>query len=338
MKSTNLLFFILFTSISFGQRQKNVAFDYSHFKLTDKTDTIDFVVADTNLTIKKPVLLFCQGSQPVPLFLHIPEQGGDLPVPLNNFDVNKMNEKYHVVVISMPKTPLIVGRDHLNKSFNYVMDTAIEYSYHPDFHKVDYLENYVDRANKVIKFLMKQKWVDSQKLVVAGHSQGSHVAVVLGATNKKVTQLGLFGFDPLGRIDQDIRQTRKDAEHGLISWEKADSLQNEILSEYKDIHNKDSIQPHSFAKGYKSFSKSQVSLVTKLTIPVYIAYGSHDNIADFCDILPLYFIEQNKTNLTIKRYPNVEHNFFPLKEDGSRDYQNGQWKEVMNSFIEWSER
>lgn len=43
--------------------------EYSHFQLKTKNDIIDFVVADTTLTEVKPILLFCQGSQPVPLFI-----------------------------------------------------------------------------------------------------------------------------------------------------------------------------------------------------------------------------------------------------------------------------
>lgn len=328
-----LSIFILITLIGFSQNNVKGT-SYSHFQLKLKKDTIDFVVADTNFNIKKPILLYCQGSQPVPLFFGFPDQG-IIPVSLNNFDVNEMKNNYHVVVISMPKTPVIVGPNHLNKSYNYVMDTAQEYSYSPDFVKADFLDNYVRRANYVIQFLSKQKWVDQNQLVIAGHSQGSHVALEIACTNKKVAKLGLFGFNPLGRIDQYIRMSRKQAEAKNITWQQADSIQNEVFNEYDSYLNSQSVDV-PFAKSWVSFSKSQLNKLIVLKIPVYIVYGSNDINGDFCDLLPLYFIEQRKINYKVIRYPNLEHNFFPINENGQPDYQNGKWYMVMNEFIKWS--
>ena len=321
----------------FGQSSTHpkIAEGYTHFQTTLKKDTIDFVVAETDFKLKKPVLLFCQGSQPVPLFFDFPDQG-IIPVTLNNFDVNEMKKYYHVVVISMPKTPITVGWDHLNKQYNYITDTTNQYSYSLEYLKADYSENYVRRANEVLNYLSKQKWVDNNKLVIAGHSQGARVAVGIAATNKKVTELGLFGYNPNGRIDQSIRQIRKNAEAGKISWENADSLQQEQYDFYKMIQTPDSIIAHPSLISWKSFSQPTIKALTELTIPVYIAYGSQDIVADYCDLLPLHFIENDKSNFVIKRYPNLEHNFFPIQSNGQTDHSQGKWPEVMNSFIGWS--
>lgn len=67
-----------------------------------------------------------------------------------------------------------------------------------------------------------------------------------------------------------------------------------------------------------------------------MAYGSHDIIADYCDLLPLYFIEKNKTNYVLKRYPQLDHNFFEVEENGKVNHDKAHWPEVMNSFIDWS--
>jgi pimeloyl-ACP methyl ester carboxylesterase len=334
-----IFFFIFSLTINvllFGQSSNRIiAKGYTHFQTTLKKDTIDFVVAETDFSVKKPILLYCQGSQPVPLFFDFLDQGL-IPVALNNFDVDEMKKNYHVVVISMPHTPLIVGADHLNNQYNYITDTTNQYSYDPEFVKADYLENYVLRANQVLKYLSKQKWVDHKQLVVAGHSQGSHVALGIAHANKQVTQLGLFGFNPLGRIDQYIRSARKQAEAGEITWQQADSIQKVRFEEYKSIYEPDSDTKVAFANSWKSFSKSQLSELINLKIPVYIAYGSKDINSDFCDILPLYFIEKGKSDYKVLRYPNLEHNFFPVNKDGIPDYQNGNWYWVMNSFISWS--
>jgi dienelactone hydrolase len=331
-----VLFSVLFivTFQTFGQTVIDGT-SYSHFQIKSKKDTIDFVIADTSLSVSKPLLLFCQGSQPVPLFFDFGERG-IIPVPLSNFSIEELNKTYHVAVISMPKTPLIAGKEHLNKQYIYVTDTARQHSYSLEYHKADYSENYVQRANKVLSFLKNQRWVESDKIVVAGHSQGARVAVNIASSNKNVTHLGLFGYNPHGRIDQSIRQIRKDAEAGKISWERADSLQQEQYDFYETIQNPDSVEVHPSLTSWKSFSEPTIRKLTQLKIPVYIAYGSEDTNSDLCDLLPLYFIENGKENYSMQRYPNLEHNFFPLEENGRPDHSSGKWELVMNEFIKWT--
>lgn len=325
--------FLIFTIT--GYAQNNVkGTSFSHFELKSKKDTIDFVVADTNLSIRKPILLFCQGSQPKPLFIDFDEEG-IFPVPLSNFNLKALTINYHVVVISMPNTPLIVGKEHLNKQYNYITDTTDQHSYSTAYLQADYAENYVRRANKALRFLAKQKWVDPSRLVVVGHSQGARIAVGIANSNKHVTDLGLFGYNPNGRVDQSIRQIRKNAEEGKISWETADSLQQEQYRFYELIQNPDSIVANPSLTSWKSFSKPTIHELVQLKIPVYIAYGSEDIVADFCDLLPLYFMEAKKKDYFLKRYPGLDHNFFPVREDGSIDYNHGQWEFVMSAFLNW---
>lgn len=335
MKFFTFLSFIFIALNSFTQNKGILAGQYTHFELTGKKDTIDFVVADTSLTETKPVLLFCQGSQPVPLFLTF-ESYGIVPIALSNFDLETMKKHYHVVVISMPKTPLVVGQDHLNASFHYVTDTSDQVSYASEYLEADYLENYVDRGNKVIRYLRKQSWVDKENIVVCGHSQGARVAVAIAASNKRVTKLGLFGYNPMRRIDQVVWSYRKQAQNGQITWEKADSLQQEQYEFYQLLQDQDAVEKDNGLKTWASFSTSSISELSRLKIPVYIAFGSADEIAEYCDLLPLYFAETNKVDYVLRRYPNLEHNFFPLDENGRPVYKEGKWKEVMNAFINWS--
>lgn len=333
------ILFILFLSasvFSFAQIQGKLADRYTHFQLVHKKDTIDFVVADTSLTEKKPILLFCQGSRPTPLFIDAGEQGF-FPVTLDNFDVTEMKKRYHVVVISMPNTPVVAKLEELNRSFSYVVDTADQRSYVPEYVESDYLENYVNRGNRVLKFLSKQKWVEKEELVVAGHSQGSRVAVGIAHSNKHVTKLGLFGYNPQRRIDQQVWSIRKQAQKEEISWELADSLQQNQYAFYEEILNPDSLAKYPMYKSWKSFSVGSVDEVKELKIPVYIAFGSEDDVAEYCDLLPLDFAETGKKDYILVRYPNLDHNFFPMGRNGRPDYNEGKWVFVMNAFIKWTD-
>jgi hypothetical protein len=83
------------------------------------------------------------------------------------------------------------------------------------------------------------------------------------------------------------------------------------------------------------FFNTDNQCIGNLDIPVYIAYGSEDVGCANSDLIPLYFIEQGKTNYVIQRSPGLEHTFFPLV-DGYPDHKNGEWSNVMNEFIKWT--
>ena len=326
-----LLLLILINKIAQAQFTGVINKQFSCFSIVDKSDTITFIVADTSLKTSKPILFFCQGSMPVPLFFDF--EAGKMNSCFSNFDLDTINKKYHVVCISMPKTPLIARWKNLNSSYCYITDTTDNDSFSEDYMKNDFCENYTNRANAVLSFLSTQKWVDDKELIVFGHSQGARIAVELAKSNKRITKLGLFGYNPERRIDELIWQARKDAEREKISWHQADSIQKSVYDFYKEICNDDSLKKNPSLIAWKSFSTSSLSALTSLKIPIYIAYGSEDVGANYCDVIPLYFIEQHKNNLTIKRYNGLEHNFFPLKENSKPDYKNGKWKEVLNDFL-----
>jgi|SRR5690554_2048243 len=144
-----------------------------------------------------------------------------------------------------------------------------------------------------------------------------------------------FSGNPFGRIDQFIREESLNAQLGKISWEEADSLMNANDEFYEAANNTDSIKVNPYLKAWESFNKTYYDDWLSLDIPIYLAYGTEDRNADLCDIVPLFFIEKNKTNLTLKRYLGLEHNFFELSENGRDDHRKGHWNEVMNEFANW---
>jgi pimeloyl-ACP methyl ester carboxylesterase len=335
LQNTILLLFLV--QLSFGQNPKTINNQAILFSLKQKNDTIDFIVIDTKTDVKKPIFLFCQGSLPMPLFVK-PEKeemwmiGGGI----KNFDIAEIKKNYHLIVISMPKTPAIVNEKNVNKSYCYIPNPNEPDEFDKEYIESDYLENYEKRANAVLKFLRKQKWVDNSKLVVAGHSQGSKVATVIALNNKKVTHLGLFGANPFGRIDQKVRDYRKSAESKQITWDEADYRIENTYQMLRDSYNAYTLkkQPHLLA--WKSFSRPLLNDWLKIKIPTYLAYATNDIASDLCDLVPLFYIQNSKTNLTYKRYLNLEHNFFEVNEDGEANYEKEHWKEVMNNFIKWT--
>ncbi|MBP6425531.1 MAG: hypothetical protein KA278_07400 [Flavobacterium sp.] len=338
MKKISLTFLVcFFVQISISQNFKIINNEAIHFNLKQKNDIIDFIVIDTKLDVKKPIFLFCQGSLPLPLFVQ-PENekmwmiGGGI----TNFDYLKIIEKYHLIVISMPYTPVVVGEKNVNESYCYVPDATKPDQFVDEYVKADYLENYEKRAKAVLNFLRKQKWVDNSKLVVAGHSQGSKVATLIAFNNKKVTHLGLFSSNPFGRIDQLIRDYRKSAEKKEITWKEADEKIERKYQMYMDSYDEKKCKSDPNLLAWKSFSRPLINDWVQIEVPTYLAYGTNDIASDLCDIVPLFYIQKGKTNLTYKRYLNLEHNFYEVKDDGEVDYDKGHWEDVMNEFLQWT--
>jgi len=337
MKLINLVIILILTSNVLAQNKGVVYNKAIHFQLEKEKDTIDFIVADTVLNEKKPVFLFCQGSLPIPLFIRIDKDfvfmfGGGI----SNFDKATIREHYHLIVISMPKTPFYSEINHLTKSLCYIPDTSKKEEFRTDYLQADFLENYIKRANVVLNFLEKQKWVDNNKLIVAGHSQGAIVATALAYKNKKITHLGVFGYNPNGRIDQMIRQERKNAEKGLQTWEQANENIDYWINFWKNANNPTIMKEHPQLIAWKSFSKPTINEFTSIDIPIYLAYGTEDITSDLCDLIPLKFIEKGKNNLTLKRKIGLSHNFFEVDEKGMPNHKKPHWTEVMNGFIKWT--
>ncbi len=163
---TLLPIFYLLALQTFAQSPTLVNRQALHFALTVPNDTIDFIVVDSTLSEKKPVLLWCQGSLPIPLFIQAPGYGAYLlGGGVGNFNLPEIRKQYHLVVISMPETPLIVDETHLDRSFCYLPDTSNPRQFSQAYLEADYLENYTNRALAVLRFLRSQPWVTGMEMM-----------------------------------------------------------------------------------------------------------------------------------------------------------------------------
>lgn len=336
MKLKFSLLFIILSQFFISQQGKIINNQSTVFEISDKNDKIEFMVVDTELKDKKPVFLWCQGSLPYPLYVNSKEEGiWMIGGGITNFNIGNIVKNYHLVVIAMPETPLIADEKDINESYWYFGNSKNKNQPTTEFQKADYLENYVNRAQKVLKFLNKQKWVDRSKLIVAGSSQGSKVATKIAAVNKNVSKLGLFSANPFGRIDQMIRDNRKQAEQNRISWEEAEKGIEKEYQTFRDAYNPEKVAKNPNLIAWKSFSIPLLDDWLNFNKPIYLAYGTHDIASDLNDMVPLYFIRENKNNLTLKRYLNLEHNFFEV-ENGRPNHDKPHWEMVMDDFVEWT--
>jgi dienelactone hydrolase len=240
----------------------------------------------------------------------------------------------------MPKTPFEAKIEHLNKFNMYVTDTSNWESLDPSYLLANYLENYISRAKLVINFLYRQKWVDKKRIVLLGHSQGAKVSVEASVNNRKVYKVGFLSGNPFGRTEQYIRLERYSSMIGQKQPAESQLEINRYYEVWKDIIKHPSDPEVKYGDPnitWKTFNKSQLENLLKLKVPIYVAYGTEDYKAIMCDLLPIHFISAGNTNLTLKAYVGLEHNFMEIDKARKPIYSKIHWQEVMDEFIKWVE-
>ncbi|MDI1353308.1 MAG: acyl-CoA thioester hydrolase/BAAT C-terminal domain-containing protein, partial [bacterium] len=203
MKLLSSLFFSLSFIVAVGQIKTPEEFGYRHLVCKYKSDNIDILIKSKKgeENFKKPLFFFCQGSQPKPLIIYEDKNTyGVFP-----FNPDSICEKYHLVIVSKPYIPLIVNAKSLGRDFNFVDSTGKPPKEYSDRNLLSY---YSDRNIEVIKYLQKQNWVSTKRLVVAGHSEGSTVASKMALQFPKITHLIYASGNPLGRIMSILQQSR----------------------------------------------------------------------------------------------------------------------------------
>lgn len=339
--SIKIISVVIFSCIALFTRGQSPVdnIDACSFNICNESDTIQFIKINRDLGRPKPTIVFFQGSLPIPLVIKFADD--DLMIPsINNFDYKKIAQKYNIVIISMPGVPLIVGGEKLNNQFAYITDKKNEHSYPRRYIENDYFEKYVERGNDVIDFLIKQSWVDNKRLIIVGHSQGARIAAGIAVHNPHVTDLGFLSGDPLGRITQYIRKVRWMERMGKLSTADAQDKINEIYNWWKELNAnpvKTATSEQDSPRTMLSFSKSMINDLVTTSVPIYIAYGTKDINAEYCDLLPIYFIQAGKQNYKMSPYIGLEHNFMEVDSIGKPIPELCHWDTVINDFLNWVE-
>lgn len=330
MKPLFNILLLLFSTSIFGQKVED--FGFRHFQTIYKGDTVDILIKSKKgeEQIKKPLLLFCQGSLPIPLIITYDENGKKGIYNVFVFNTDSLTKKYHLAIINKPFVPLIADNKILTREMTFA-DSLGNYS--TNYTKRNLLNYYVDRDIQVINFLQKQSFISSKNLVIAGHSEGSAIAVNIAYKCKKVTQLIYSGGSPLGRIMSIIGRARHE--------QLKDSTRNMGgIFDYwrKTIENKnDDNSTGDTYKGQFQFSNPPpIEILLKLNIPVLVTYGTKDFGAILQnDYLKVATIAKQKTNFTFKDYVGLDHNFFPLLENDRPNYDIFNWDKVAEDWRVW---
>ena len=295
-------------------------------------DTAQLLVAGqvADFQQKKGVFLFVHGSLPTPLALFQDTINfGFLP-----FDYRDFQARYHFVAVSKPGLPLTAQIKDLDQRMCF-NDPATGHA--PQrFRENNHLDYFVAQHSAVLDWLLRQPWADPSRVVVCGGSQGATVASKLASVHPRATHLIYYSGNPNGRLDEEVRRIQQDVAKGKTSGteaaQKLEELQRYWAWLYANAEQTDNPGGGDVPKTAVSFSQPARAWLTRLDIPVLVAFGTADITAAPCATLPLDFLRAGKNNLTLKIYPNYDHHFFEQKPDGSEpEYR-------MNAaFREWME-
>lgn len=310
------------------------------FSIPFGTDTTQFVlVGDRHqLNSKKPILVFRQGSLPIPLLTRNPKNQQisltELPAPIYNY-----RHKYHILMIAKPGIPLQVEDTYLDTLFSGKPALAM---YPRAYHARNYLEYYVDQTNAVLAYVLKQPWADARRVVIVGGSEGYQVSLKTAYTNKQITHLIAFSGNVEGRQQAQIREARASGIGSPLQQAQAqqmvERLQKDWLAVCRDSLNTTNATVGDSNRSIYSFSHTNnLHYLTSLPIPVCIVSGTADVRSHSNDVLPLEFARRGKTNLTLKTYVDLDHSLRRISYDSSGQVVGKVYdgNRVHRDYLEW---
>lgn len=333
MKIFFSLTFFLSSFITFGQSFSDSLFE--HYKLTDpKLKTFEIHVTKSNSNLKRPLLIYIDGSGNFPIYYKTKSGKYSTSIPL---DIAKYAKDYYVVLISKPNIPF-------SDSLQYSPSGRKFYPENDLYKELYSLDWRAETASKAIDFLLKKLPIDKNKIIVMGYSEGSQVAPKIAVLNKNVTNIVCFVGNALNQLYDFIIDTRLEADRNKISSEQSQKIVDSLYNEFAKIYaNPTSTNSTWFGETYlkwSSFSKTTpLENMLKLKIPIlYIAGGKDNNqtILDM-DYAKLEFLRKGKKNLTYKVYPNCNHYFQEsITMDDGKNIKADKIDEVHQFAIEWT--
>lgn len=327
-----LVIILLIIGLNVFAQRSAIDFGYVHHQIIFQLDSVDLIVKSKkgDEQKKKPILLFVQGSLAKPLIKY--EVIGKHYSPFS-FNTDIFTEEFHLICINKPSIPAIMKKNELTINGEFIDSTT-------NLPPTGYTQNanlayYTERNNRVIQYLVKESWVDTSIIVVAGHSEGSSIAVKMAAANNSITHLIFSGGTPYySRILSLITQDRR-KENEQDSWIERD------FNYWVQVNAKpfDVSREHGWNafKGTYSFSENLNDDFRRIIIPTLVTYGTEDAACPFNDLLRVEMIQGNKNNIQFNDYFNRDHNYFVVREIESMNYEKFGWNIVAKDWKKWIE-
>lgn len=168
----------------------------------------------------------------------------------------------------------------------------------------------------LLKWLVKQSFVDESKIATAGCSEGGYVSARIALESKIPTHIGSFsGVGPSQMYDFLIF-TRGLWKSPNETPQKTEQRVSDLMDQYRDIFKNPSATNngflgHPYSKWIDNFKSSSLEDILKVKKPIFMANASGDESTpiESADFVEIEFIRHGKNNLTRKTYPGLDHAF-----------------------------
>ncbi len=223
VKVVSVIFTFLLPFATLGQA--NFLDQIEIYKLNDPTlKEIQFCVFKKDIEKKKPLLLFLGGSGLEPTFKF---NKADKQVYFTGFSrFTKYQDKYHIAFISKAGIPLY---DTVNSSHEaYRANRFAEENNTLDWRS--------ESASMAIDYLIKVLRVDTNNIIVVGHSQGGQVVPKIASINRHVKKIVMMSSNSLDHIYDRILIARQQAVNNQMSFEEAQYVVDSLLKVQKEIY------------------------------------------------------------------------------------------------------
>jgi alpha-beta hydrolase superfamily lysophospholipase len=201
------------------------------------------------------------------------------------------------------------------------------------------LEDYADDAIAAVRWLGKRKDVDSERIFVAGHSEGAAVAMLAAAREKKIAGLVLMaGLGTTGRELILEQQQQLLAKMSLSESERAErvALQNKILDAVSTQKGWEGIAPEMRAAADTTAYRSLVTFdaaraMANVKQPILLLQGALDK-----QVLPYHAdklaelgrARKKAASVEVKQLPGLNHLFVPAKTGDVAEYESLEMKVI----------
>ncbi len=336
MRILAMVMMILMTSSSLLAQQrmptsKELGFEEFRFS-TAALGEVRYYVRHDGKDRRKPLLVYLDGSGPIPLFQYSDGQiGSTVPIQGREFA-----EAFNILLISKPGVPFI---DKMEMTPNQMPD----YPAPPEYEKRLSLDWRVNSARGSLDDLLQKQGFEPSEIAILGISEGFQVGARLAALDPRIQYVGLFVGNGLNQFYDFILEARQKQERGELTAEQAQAEIDSILKAAEDIYaNPKSTDKHWMGHTYlrwSSFCKVHpCAELIKVKAPIFIAVCSQDRNSTVlsADFIPLEFLRQGKKNLTFKTYP-YDHSFSQLQKDSQGNVVGAEshLMEVLDEWLQW---
>ena len=170
-----------------------------------------------------------------------------------------------------------------------------------------------------------------------GHSQGGREAPRVAALNKNVSDVVILSAGAYGRLQHIMVDFMRSVLKGEKTFQEYMEWRVSALVVFKEAFENPDV--YSCEQGSNqnilSFAAHMFKDILQTRANIYYATGIHDIAALHADQLLIDCWMEKKFNIVTKIYPNCEHSFIHVNEDGNLNYEVMYWNELMSDVLKW---